>query len=86
MKYLLFAAIAVAIYVFLVRKPADPVPSGAGSPPPAAVQTTSASPQKPPATSAAAATPAPSNFLKRPLDRTHEALEKVGKRNGNGEF
>ena len=32
------------------------------------------------------ATPAPTNALKRPLDRTHEVLGQVGKRNGAGEF
>ncbi len=32
------------------------------------------------------ATPAPTNALKRPIDRTHEVLGQVGKRNGAGEF
>ncbi len=32
------------------------------------------------------ATPAPTNFLKRPIDRTHEVLGQVAKRNGAGEF
>ena len=30
--------------------------------------------------------PAPTNALKRPLDRTHEVLGQVAKRNGAGEF
>ena len=32
------------------------------------------------------ATPAPTNALKRPIDRTHEVLGQVAKRNGAGEF
>ena len=32
------------------------------------------------------AAPAPTNTLKRPLDRTHEVLGEVANRNGNGEF
>ena len=32
------------------------------------------------------ATAAPTNALKRPIDRTHEVLGQVGKRNGAGEF
>ena len=32
------------------------------------------------------ATPAPTNVLKRPIDRTHEVLGEVAKRNGAGEF
>ena len=32
------------------------------------------------------AAPAPTNALKRPLDRTHEVLGQVTKRNGAGEF
>ena len=32
------------------------------------------------------AAPAPTNALKRPLDRTHEVLGQVAKRNGAGEF
>ncbi len=32
------------------------------------------------------ATPAPTNVLKRPIDRTHEVLGQVAKRNGAGEF
>ena len=32
------------------------------------------------------ATPAPTNSLKRPIDRTHEVLGQVGQRNGAGEF
>ena len=32
------------------------------------------------------AAPAPSNALKRPIDRTHEVLGQVAKRNGVGEF
>ena len=31
-------------------------------------------------------TPAPTNVLKRPIDRTHEVLGQVAKRNGAGEF
>ena len=30
--------------------------------------------------------PAPTNALKRPIDRTHEVLGQVAKRNGAGEF
>ena len=32
------------------------------------------------------AAPAPTNALKRPIDRTHEAIGQVAKRNGAGEF
>ena len=32
------------------------------------------------------AAPAPTNALKRPIDRTHEVLGQVAKRNGAGEF
>ena len=32
------------------------------------------------------ATPVPTNILKRPIDRTHEVLGQVAKRNGAGEF
>ena len=32
------------------------------------------------------ATPVPTNVLKRPIDRTHEVLGQVAKRNGAGEF
>lgn len=32
------------------------------------------------------AAPAPTNALKRPIDRTHEVLGQVTKRNGAGEF
>ena len=32
------------------------------------------------------AAPAPGNALKRPIDRTHEVLGDVARRNGAGEF
>jgi hypothetical protein len=32
------------------------------------------------------APPAPTNVLKRPIDRTHEVLGQVAHRNGAGEF
>lgn len=75
MKYLFLLGAAAVIYFVLARQaPIAPVV--------AAVKQTEVAPLT---TGGRDVKPATTAF-KRPLDRTHEALEKVKTRNGNGEF
>lgn len=77
MKYLVIvAAVALACFILARNTPVKSVTAAvtAGE---AAPLTTG--PREP-------AAPAPTNALKAPLDRTHDALEKVKTRNGDGEF
>jgi hypothetical protein len=76
MKYVLILAAVAVIYFFLSREaPVAPVAE-------AVVQKEVA-----PLTTGGRDVPPPaSNFLKRPLDRTHAVLDQVKKGNGNGEF
>ena len=83
MKYVFLLATVAVIYFFLVRKaPVAPVVSAVTQ------QETVALTSGPPggATPAPGAAPAPTNALKRPIDRTREVLGQVKQRNGDGEF
>ena len=75
MKYLSLLAAVAIIYVILARQ--SPV---------AEVTKTIAQPELAPLTSGSREVAPQSTALKRPFDRTHEALSAVQKRNGTGEF
>lgn len=76
MKYVVMLAMVFGIYFFLGR-----------SAPVAEVKETITASSVAPLSSGPREAAAPgTNALKRPLDRTHEVLGQVGKRNGGGEF
>jgi hypothetical protein len=76
MKYVfLLAAVAVIYFVLIRNAPVAPVL--------AAITQKEAMPLS---TDARPGPSAPSNVLKRPIDRTHAVLEQVKQRNGTGEF
>ena len=76
MKIIALLIAIACIYLYLGRQ--TPVPEVA--------QATTGQELAPLTTGPKDAPPAPTNALKRPLDRTHEVLGQVGKRNGAGEF
>jgi ABC-type microcin C transport system permease subunit YejB len=76
MKYVFLLAAVAAIYFFLIRSaPVAPV-ADAVAQKEVVPLTTGGRDVAPPA----------SNFLKRPLDRTHEVLDQAKQRNGAAEF
>ena len=75
MKYLWLIGAVAIVYFVLARQ----------TPVAAVKQTVSATEVAPLTTGSRDATPA-STALKRPFDRTHEALNAAQKRNGTGEF
>ena len=76
MKYVfLLAAVAVIYFVLIRNAPVAPV-----------VEAVTQNEVVPLTTGARPAPPPASNFLKRPLDRTHAVLDQVKQRNGKGEF
>jgi len=77
MKYvLMLLAIAAAYYILGRNTPVAPVAQAVTA---QEVSPLTTGPRAP-------APPAESSALKRPLDRTHAALDQVKQRNGNGEF
>ena len=77
MKFILLIVIVLAVYFFLVRHaPVKPV----------AKEVTGKEAQPLSTGGQAQSSPGQSNFLKRPLDRTHEVLDQVKKRNGDDNF
>jgi hypothetical protein len=83
MKYVFLLATVAVVYFFLVRKvPLAPVVTEVTQQEAAPLAT---GPRVAP--SAAPTAPAVrTNSLKRPIDRTHEVLNQVKQRNGQGEF
>lgn len=77
MKYLALIGVVAVIYVVFIR--VSPVKEVSD-----AVTQTEAAPLVSPARPAEAAPV--SNSIKRPLNRTHQVLDQVRGRNGNGEF
>jgi hypothetical protein len=76
MKYVSLLLGVAVIYYFLAR-----------STPVASVKEAVTAAEVAPLTTGPRETAAPpSNALKRPIDRTHEVMEQVKQRNGNGEF
>ncbi len=77
MKYLVLLVSVAVIYLMFIR--ASPM---------AEVSKSMAAPELAPLTNAPseAAPLPPTNALKRPIDRTHQVLGEVSKRNGSGEF
>jgi len=76
MKYILLLLGVVAIYCVLIRSaPVAP-----------AVQAVTAQEAVPLSTGSRETAAPASTALKRPLDRTHAALDQVKQRNGNGDF
>ena len=77
MKYIALLLGVAAVYYFLARStPVAPVAQAVTA---AEVAPLTTGPRE-------TAAPAGTNALKRPIDRTHEVLNQVKKRNGNGEF
>ena len=77
MKYvLMLLAIAAAYYILGRNTPVAPVAKAITAQEVVPLTTGPRAPSPPPE----------SNSLKRPLDRTHTALDQVKRRNGNGEF
>ena len=81
--FVFLLATVAAVYFFIIRKvPIAPVVAEVTQQEAAPL---TAGPKNPP--SAAPAAPAVrTNSLKRPIDRTHEVLNQVKQRNGQGEF
>ena len=76
MKYVLLLAAVAVIYFFLSREAPIARVAEAVTQKEAVPLTTGGRDVPPPA----------SNFLKRPLDRTHAVLDQAKQRNGSGEF
>ena len=76
MKYLLIVGALVVICVMFLRKPSIPPRTETNAQSAAAAVAPVPQPASAPASTA----------LKRPIDRTHQVLDQVEKRNGAGEF
>lgn len=83
MKYVFLLLTVTGVYFILVRKaPVAPVINEITQQEAAPLTT---GPRMAPTAATGSPTPG-TDFLKRPIDRTHEVLNQVKQRNGTGEF